>query len=91
MADDKPISVSGIGSLNAPFVYTDWIGPYGHNAGIASFTLEAIRMMEVGGNEVHDRVVVVHLRMPLHTMAALKDAIGKVEAMLKPPVGTKAN
>lgn len=83
--------VSGIGSLGAPFVYTDWVGPYGHNAGIASFTLEAIRLMEVDGSLVRDRVVVAHLRMPLHTLAALKESIQKVEDMLKPPAGTKAN
>jgi len=100
MADEKPISevipgraneVSGVGSLGAPFIYTDWVGAHGHNGGVASITLEAIRLMGVNGELVSDRVVVAHLRMPLHTLAALKDSIEKIEAMLKPPTGTKAN
>lgn len=37
----KAASVSGIGSLGAPFIYSDWIGSHGHNAGVASFTLQA--------------------------------------------------
>ncbi len=83
--------VSGIGSMSAPFIYTDWVSAHGHNAGVASFTLEALRNMVVEGKVLRDRVVVAHLRMPLHTMAALKNSIEKVEAMLKPPPGTKAN
>ena len=65
--------VSGVGSMGAPFIYTDWVGSHGHNGGVASFTLEAFRNMDVGGNLVRDRIVVAHLRMPLHTMAALKE------------------
>jgi hypothetical protein len=83
--------VSGIGSLGAPFVYTDWIGGHGHNAGVASFTLEALRNMAVGDKVIRDRVVVAHLRMPLHTMRALKDAIEQVELMLKPPPSDQKN
>jgi hypothetical protein len=87
----KTDHVSGIGSAVAPFVYTDWIGSHGHNAGVAQFTLEALRNMTVGDELVRDRVVVAHLRMPIHTMRALKNSIEKVEAMLKPPAGQKVN
>jgi hypothetical protein len=83
--------VSGIGSLGAPFVYTDWIGNYGHNAGVAFFTLEALRYMTVGGTTRRDRVVVAHLRMPIHTMAALKASIEQVELMLKPAASSEKN
>jgi hypothetical protein len=83
--------VSGIGSLGASFVYTDWIGNHGHNAGIATFTLEAIRFMTVGDKTIRDRVVVAHLRMPLHTMRALKEGIEQVELMLKPAASEEKN
>jgi hypothetical protein len=83
--------VSGIGSLGAPFVYTDWIGSHGHNGGVATFTLMAQRNMEIDNRIVADRVVVAHLRMPLHTMAALKSAIEQVELMLKPPASDEKN
>jgi hypothetical protein len=83
--------VSGIGSLSAPFIYSDWIGNHGHNAGVATFTLEALRYMTVGDHTVRDRVVVAHLRMPLHTMLALKNSIEQVELMLKPPASTEKN
>ncbi len=83
--------VSGIGSLGAPFIYTDWIGSHGHNGSVANFTLEAMRHMLVGEKNVRDRVVVAHLRMPLHTMRALKEAIEQVELMLKPPASEERN
>jgi hypothetical protein len=83
--------VSGIGSLGAPFVYTDWIGNYGHSAGVAHFTLEALRYMTVGGTTHRDRVVVAHLRMPIHTMMALKASIEQVELMLKPAASSEKN
>jgi hypothetical protein len=83
--------VSGIGSLGAPFVYTDWIGSHGHNGGVATFTLEALRYMSVGDQTVRDRVVVAHLRMPLHTMLALKHSIEQVELLLKPPASEEKN
>jgi hypothetical protein len=41
--------------------------------------------MSVGDQTIRDRVVVAHLRMPLHTMIALKHSIEQVELMLKPP------
>jgi hypothetical protein len=79
--------VSGIGSLGAPFIYTDWIGSHGHNGAVVNFTLEAVRHMMVGGKTVNDRVVVAHLRMPLHTMMALRN---QVELLLQPvPEGPK--
>ncbi len=83
--------VSGIGSAGAPFIYTDWIGNFGHNAGVATFTLEALRHMSVGGQTVRDRVVVAHLRMPIHTMNQLKKSIEQVELMLKPTPSEKKN
>jgi hypothetical protein len=83
--------VSGIASLGAPFIYSDWVGSHGHNAGVATFTLEALRNMTIGGKTLTDRVVVAHLRMPLHSMGALKDAIEQVELMLKPPASTEKN
>ena len=83
--------VSGIGSLNAPFVYADWIGGHGHHGGVAAFTLEATRLMSVGNRVVSDRVVVAHLRIPLHTMRALKHCIEQVELMVQQSVGTEKN
>ena len=83
--------VSGIGSLCAPFIYTDWVASHGCSGGVASFTLEAIRLMDVGDHLIKDRVVVAHLRMPLHTMRALKGAIQQVELMLKPPASEEKN
>jgi hypothetical protein len=83
--------VSGIGSSGAPFIYTDWISAFGHNAGVATFTLEALRHMSVGDKILRDRVVVAHLRMPIHTMMALKASIEQVELMLKPSASTEKN
>jgi hypothetical protein len=71
----QPDQVSGIGSLGAPFI----------------FTLEALRYMTVGGTTHRDRVVVAHLRMPIHTMMALKASIEQVELMLKPSASSEKN
>lgn len=100
--DEKPLvvseivpgqadQVSGIGSLGAPFIYTDWIGSHGHNGAVATFTLEALRYMSVGDKTIRDRVVVAHLRMPLHTMRALKNSIEQVELLLQPPASAEKN
>jgi hypothetical protein len=84
-------NVSALGSADAPFIYTDWIGNYGHNGGVVSFTLEALRYMSVGNKTQRDRVVVAHLRMPLHTLAALKQGIAQIELMLQQPASTGKN
>jgi hypothetical protein len=83
--------VSGIGSIGAPFIYTDWIGSHGNNGGVATFTLEALRNMTVDEKTVSDRVVVAHLRMPLHTMRAFKAAIEAVELLIKPAASEEKN
>jgi hypothetical protein len=84
-------NVSALGSADAPFIYTDWIGSHGYNGGVVSFTLEALRYMSVGNKTRRDRVVVAHLRMPLHTLAALKQGIAQIELMLQKPAGTGKN
>ena len=86
-----PGNVSAIGSANAPFIYTDWIGSHGIGANsVVSITLEASRHMTVGRDSVTDRVVVAHVRMPFDTIMALKEAITQVELLAKkPPTGTK--
>jgi hypothetical protein len=78
-------------SASAPFIYTDWIGAYGNNGGVATFTLEAVRILAVGDKMVRDRVVVAHLRMPIHTMMALKHSIDQLALMLTPPSTTQKN
>jgi len=83
--------VSGIGSMSAPFIYTDWIASHGHSAGVALFTLEAQRHMSVGDKMVRDRVVVAHLRMPIHTMRVLKKSIEQIELLIKPTPHTEKN
>jgi hypothetical protein len=83
--------VSGIASASAPFIYTDWVSNQGYNAGVATFTLEALRNMTVGDKTIRDRVVVAHLRMPIHTMRAFKNAIEQVELMMKPVAESKKN
>jgi len=37
--------VSAIGSMNAPFIFTDWIGSNGIHGGVVNITLEAVRHM----------------------------------------------
>jgi hypothetical protein len=54
-------------------------------------TLETHREVTVGDKAVRDRVVVAHLRMPVHTMLALKDAIQQIELMTKRPAGVLKN
>ena len=82
----------GVGrSIGAPFIFTDWIGSQGHNAGIVSFTLQAIRPTEIGDQLIKERVDVAHLRMPVYAMRALKAAIEQVELMLQPVPGGAKN
>jgi hypothetical protein len=46
-----------------------------------NITLEALRHLIVDKINVTDRIVVAHLRMPYHTMLALKAAIAEVERL----------
>ena len=75
--------VSGIGSLGGPIVCADRIGNLGHDGETVTVTLEAHRNMTIGDRTVQDHVVVAHLRMPVHTMRALRNAIEQVELLLK--------
>lgn len=83
--------VSAIGSADAPFIYTDWIGAKGIQNNVVAVTLQANRLMEVGGKLVLDRVVVGHLRMPLETMRVLKAVLDEVELLVKPPASEEKN
>ena len=83
--------VSAIASADAPMVYCDWIGPTGCSQSVVAITLEAIRLMTVGGEVVHDRVVVGHLRMPLQTMRVLRKALEEMEAFGKTPASSEKN
>jgi len=78
--------VSGIGSMNAPIIYSDFIGTYGTNPDftVANISLEAVRHMPVGDRSVADRVIVAHLRLPMGALRSLKDAIDKIELMVSP-------
>lgn len=85
--------VSGIGSINAPIIYSDFIGTYGTNPDftVANISLEAVRHMPVGDKSVADRVIVAHLRLPMRALAALKDAIEKIELMARPVPDAEKN
>lgn len=77
---------SAIASMNAPIIFTDWIGTYATDPdlSVAHISLEAVRHMPVGDRSVADRVIVAHLRMPLRTLRILKNAIEKIELMVSP-------
>jgi hypothetical protein len=85
--------VSGIGSMNAPIIYSDFIGTYGTNPDftVANISLEAVRHMPVGDRSVADRVVVAHPRLPMGALRSLKDAIEKIELMTRPVPETEKN
>jgi hypothetical protein len=83
--------VSAIASADAPIVYCDWIGPTGSSQNVVAITLEAIRLMTVGGEVVHDRVVVGHLRMPLQTARVLRKALEEMELLGKTPASSEKN
>lgn len=57
----------------------------GYYNGIAHITCSALRFMPGGGTErvLSDQVVVAHLRMNLHALAALKGAIALIEEIMK--------
>jgi len=83
--------VSALASADAPILYCDWIGPKGFNNNVVALTLEAVRLMAIGGQVVPDRVVVGHLRMPLQTMRLLRAAIDEIELLVKSPASNEKN
>lgn len=76
--------------MNAPFIFTDWIGSHGIRGGVVNITLEAVRHMLINEKTAADRVVVAHLRMPYTSLGALKEAIAQIELVAAGvPTGTK--
>jgi len=83
--------VSAVASANAPFIFFDEVAGLGHYNGICHLTLNAMRFMSVGSEVRQDATVVAHLRMNWHALAALKDAIEKIELLAKPPASGEKN
>ena len=77
--------ISDIGSLGGPIVCADRIGNLSHDGETVTVTLETHRKMTIGDRTVQDHVVVAHLRMPVHTMRALRASIEQFELMINPP------
>lgn len=67
--------VSAIASANAPLIFFDAAVSFGFGNGIGNVTLEAVRFMLVNGRQVSDRMIVAHLRIPVHALASLKAAV----------------
>ena len=84
---------SAIASMNAPFLYSDCIGTYGVNPDltVANISLEVVRHMPVGEKSVADRVIVAHLRLPMRTLASLKETIEKILLIASPVPETEKN
>ena len=81
---------SGLASSVAPFIFCDGVATMGHYNGIAHLSLSALRFMPAQGAVRSDSVVVVHLRMNMIALGALKDAISKIELLAQPvPDGAK--
>ena len=83
--------VSGIGWCGGPIVCADRIGNLGYDGGTVTVTLEAHRNMTTGDKAVQDHVVVAHLRMPVHTMRALRASIEQIELMINQATGGQKN
>jgi hypothetical protein len=84
--------VSGLASANAPFIFFDIVGTHGTNPErtVANISLEVVRHMPVGNASIWDRVVVAHLRMPMHAVAALRATLDAIDLLAKPvPEGPK--
>jgi hypothetical protein len=77
--------VPGISSHGGPIVCADRIGNLGYDGETVTVTLEGHRNMTIGDKTVQDHVVVAHLRMPVHTMRALRASIEQIELMINPP------
>ncbi|WP_210484439.1 hypothetical protein [Microvirga antarctica] len=71
--------VSAVASATAPFIYFDNASTFGINEGVANITLEANRVMVVGGEVRGDRVIVAHVRMSVGAIARLKSAIEGID------------
>jgi hypothetical protein len=79
------------GMLEAPLLYADWIGGFGHVGQVVNLTLCAHKHLSDETGNLSRRYVVAHLRMPFQTALAIKDAIEKVELSLKPTASVGKN
>ena len=81
-------AVSAIASPNAPFIFFDEVPNFGAYGGVVHLTLHVIRFHPVGG---FDRVPVAHLRTSMAGLAQLRQAVEKLELMVKPAPGELKN
>lgn len=72
----------------ASFIYVDLASAWGFADGIASFTLEALRLQYTAAGLQKEFVTVAHLRMGLRALSHLKKAIEAVEVMAENPPET---
>ena len=90
-ARDKLVFEGPDGVLAAPLIYTDWVGGYGHVGQTINITLCGHKYMSGDGaaDGFAARYAVAHLRMPLATALAMKDAIEKIVLALQPPASNE--
>jgi hypothetical protein len=75
--------VSAIASANAPFIFFDNVAVYGDYNGIVHMTLQAGRFVVGDGAFRSDQVMVAHLRMNMVAFKSLKEAVEKIERMIR--------
>lgn len=74
-----------VGSESAGFIYFDGVSNLGTHNGIAQIEICANALIPEGSSTKVTVVCTAHLRCTLGGLAALKDAIQKIETMLTPP------
>lgn len=84
MSDAPQVTLNVSASTRAPVLYSDWISSHGVVDGVATITFEAQRFMLVrDGERADDRVVVLHLRLPMNSVKVLEAVCGEVRQMAK--------
>jgi hypothetical protein len=80
-----PGANSGVASASAPVIFFDECPTSGYYNGIAHITCEVMRFHPnpAAGRVEIDRMTAAHLRMNAHALVALKDAIARIEAIMK--------
>jgi len=81
-----------ISSGLAPVIFAEETPSFGVRDGVGNFTLETIRHhVAADGTITAHRVVAAHVRMPLRSVVALREALNGILLQAAPPASDSSN
>lgn len=100
MADKDPLpapvvdirrELAALRATEAPVIFFEAVTTFGTRNGVANMTLEGgMHFLFDGQSQVESRVV-AHLRLPMASIAHIRETLDKIELLAQPPASGEKN